>query len=191
MPKININWITLWLCFFFGLLFTILFRFLNKRSKPVDQRRDAALPLDGWVLFLGINLIVRILIQCYFFWKADYFLNSAWLKLGQAGGAGFHSLFIFEMFLSFFALVGSGALIYWFFQRRDIFPSMFVYYVCFYLIANLVLMFIYQNITLPAEMISIRHNMVIQIFRILYAGCWVIFVLKSENVKLTFVYPHG
>src|SRR6476646_8404338 len=68
------NWLTIWLCFFFGLLFTILFRFLNNYSKTIDTRSDPGMPLNGWVMFLGINLLARFVIQIYFFWHANYFI---------------------------------------------------------------------------------------------------------------------
>ncbi len=185
----SINWITVWQSFFFGVLFTMLFRFLNKKTKKVDQRSDAGLPVNGWVLFLGINLVVRIVVQFYFLWTAKYFSQTKWLQLGQAGGPRLQSIFIFELFLSLFSLTGTSALIYWFFGRRDIFPRMFIYYVGFYVVANLVLMVIYLNISVPAGMISIRHDTLIQIFRILYAIAWFTYLLKSEQVKQTFVYP--
>jgi hypothetical protein len=185
----SINWITVWQSFFFGVLFTMLFRFLNKKTKTVDQRSDAGLPLNGWVFFLGINLAVRIVIQFYFLWTAKYFSQTKWLQLGQAGGPRLQTIFIFELFLSLFSLTGTSALIYWFFGRRDIFPSMFIYYVGFYVVANLILMFIYHNISMPASMISIRHDNLIQIFRTLYAIAWFAYLLKSEQVKQTFVYP--
>jgi hypothetical protein len=185
----NINWITVWLSFFFGLIFTILFRFLNNISKAVDQRSDAGQPMSGWIIFLGINLIIRIAIHAYFFWQSDYFLRSTWLHLGQAGGVEFQSLFIFEFFLSLFALAATGALLFWFFGKRDIFPAMFVYYIVFYLVTAFARIIIYQNIGLPQEMISIRYNIYLQSFRIIYAAAWVIFVLKSPLVRRTFVYP--
>jgi Protein of unknown function (DUF2569) len=185
----KINWITIWLSFFFGVLFTILFRFLNKKSKAVDQRSDAAMPLSGWVLFLGFNLIVRFGIQSYFFWESDYFMQSTWLSLGQAGGTKFQSLFIFELFLSLFSLTGTGALLYWFFGRRDVFPFLFICYVGFYVVATLVLLFIYRSISIPANMLTIRHDSLIQIFRILYAVAWFGYLLKSDQVRQTFVYP--
>jgi hypothetical protein len=185
------NWITIWLSFFFGLLFTILFRYLNNYSKTVDQRTDAGLPLSGWIMFLGINLIARVIVQAYFFWDADYFLKSTWVHLGQTGGVKYHMLFIFEMFLSLFALAGTGALVYWFFERRDIFPTMFIYYVGFYLVSTCILLILYHNMKLPVDTDSIRQDMFIRIFRIAYGAAWVIFVLRSEKVKQTFVYPAG
>src|SRR5882757_1036244 len=137
------NWLTIWLCFFFGLLFTILFRFLNKYSKTIDQRSNPGMPLSGWVMFLGINLLVRFVIQIYFFWRANYFLESTWMRLGQLGGTKFQVLFVIELFLSLFAVAGTGALIYWFFGRRDIFPTLFIYYAGIYIVVTSALLFTY------------------------------------------------
>jgi Protein of unknown function (DUF2569) len=185
----SINWITVWQSFFFGVLFTMLFKFLNKKTKTVDQRSDAGLPVNGWVFFLGINLAVRIVIQFYFLWTAKYFSQTKWLQLGQAGGSRLQTIFIFELFLSLFSLTGTSALIYWFFGRRDIFPRMFIFYVGFYIVANLILMVIYFNISVPVNMKNLRHDNIIQVFRILYAVAWFAYLLKSEQVKQTFVYP--
>lgn len=187
--EFTINWITIWLCFFFGLLFTKAFGYLNRHSKQIDQRSDAALPLSGWVMFLGINLIARLGIQGYLFWKANYFVKSTWIHLESEGGASFHLFFIFQMFLSLFALTGTGALIYWFYGRRDIFPVMFVYYACFFLIANMILMLFNHSISFPSDMMILRQVPYLQVFRIVYAAVWVVFVLKSQNVRQTFVYP--
>ena len=189
VPGPYFNQITIWLSFFFGLLFTILFRFINKYSKTIDQRSDAGLPLSGWIMFLGINLIVRIILQLYFFWNASYFLKSAWILAGQHGGLKFHMLFIFEMLLSLFALTGTGALIYWFFGRRDIFPAMFIYYVAFYFIATIVLLILYHNMAIPVDMKSIQQYTILRIFRMIYAAAWGVYVWKSDLVKKTFVYP--
>jgi Protein of unknown function (DUF2569) len=183
------NWLTIWLCFFFGLLFTILFRFLNKYSKTIDQRSNPGMPLNGWVMFLGINLLARFVIQIYFFWHANYFLESTWIHLGQLGGTKFQVLFVIELFLSLIAVAGTGALIYWFFGRRDIFPRLFIYYAGIYIVVTSALLFIYHFMNLPPEMISIRRDMYMQILRITYTSAWMIFVWKSEQVKQTFVYP--
>ena len=185
----NFNWINIWLSFFFGLLFTILFRFLNTNSKTIDQRSDAGQPISGWVFFLGINLVGRIIVQTYFFWDANYFQYSAAVQLKQSGGVNLQSLFIFEMFLTLFGIAGTGALIYWFLGRRDIFPSMFIYYVSFYLVATFILFIIYHYMSLPADMIGIRRNRIFLISRVICAVIWVVFILKSRQVKETFVYP--
>jgi len=190
-PGSNINWITIWLCFFFGVLFTMLFRYLNRNTKKIDQRSYAGLPLSGWIVFLGLNLILRIAIQIYFFADGNYFLESSWLHMEKVGGVRLHSLIIFEMFLSLFSITGTGALIYWYFGRRDIFRRMFIYYAGFYLAAIVVQLIINDNMFLPVEMRGIRRMSYIHFFRIFYAAIWVIYIWKSEQVKQTFVYPPG
>ena len=185
----DFNWLSIWLSFFFGLLFTILFRFLNKHSKTIDQRSNPGMPLSGWVMFLGINLLARFVIQIYYFWHANYFLESTWVHLKQLGGTKYQVLFIIELFLSLFAMAGTGALIYWFFGRRDIFPTLFIYYAAIYIVVTSALLFIYHFLNLPAEMISIRRDMYTQILRLTYTSAWMIFVWRSEQVKQTFVYP--
>jgi hypothetical protein len=188
---ISVNWITIWLSFFFGVLFTMLFRFLNGKTKPADQRSNAGLPMSGWVSFLGFNLIARIAVQAYLFWDAGYFAKHVWIRAAQAGGLAYQSLFLCEMFLSLFALTGTAALIYWYFGKRDIFPSMFVYYAGFYVITIIILQIVYTHMKIPADLVGIRQNTTIQVFRIIYGGIWVIFVLKSDQVKQTFIYPPG
>jgi hypothetical protein len=183
------NWVSIWLCFFFGLLFTILFRFLNKHSKTIDQRSNPGMPLSGWIMFLGINLMARFVLQIYFFWNANYFLESVWKHLGELGGVKYQLLFIFQLFLSLFAAAGTGALIYWFFGRRDIFPTLFIYYAWIYIVATCLLLAIYHFMKLPPEMISIRQDPYVQLIRIAYTVSLMIFVWKSKKVKQTFIYP--
>jgi Protein of unknown function (DUF2569) len=187
----NFNWITIWLSFFFGLLFTVLFRYVNNISISVDQRSDAGQPLNAWIIFLGVNLVIRLLIQAYLFWKAGYFLKNVWMQLGQAGGAKFQSLYIFEFFLSMFALAATSALLYWFFGRRDIFPMMFVYYIIIYLVTAFIRLAIYQETGLPKDLAGINHSVYLQLLRISYAIGWVIYILKSDRVKKVFIYPPG
>jgi hypothetical protein len=191
-PATNINWITIWLSFFFGVLFTILFSYLNKNSKTIDQRGDAGLPLGGWIVFLGITLMIRFAMQGYNFWIEHYYLKTTWIQLEQAGGMKLRSLFIFQMFLSLFSMAGIGALLYWFFGRRDIFPPMFIYYTAIFVIAHLILLIIYHTISLPFNMTTLKEDATTQFYRMfIYAAIWISFVIRSEKVKQTFVYPHG
>ncbi len=186
----NINWVTVWIGFLFGVLFTILFRYLNGKSMTIDQRSDAGVPLSGWVILLGLTLAIRILLQGFALMNEHYFLKSGWVQLEQAGGTKLHFLSIFELFLSLFSLISSGVLLYWFFGRRDIFPSMFICYVSFFLIAQFALWIIYNNLRLTVDMAVIRKEMLNQFFRMaVYALVWGAYVWNSEQVKQTFVYP--
>ncbi len=189
----GIYWNHVWLSFFFGVLLTMLFRYLNQRSMPADQRSDAGLPLRGWIILLGVTLVIQFAIQGYAFWNSNFYLKSAWYPWEAAGGGmKLHLLFILEMLMTLFAIAGTGALIYWFFGRRDIFPSMFIYYVGYLLLTQFILLIVYHITDLPADLLSVRHVILKQFFRMMVcAMIWVGFVIKSEDVKQTFVYPHG
>ncbi len=187
-----LNWITIWLCFFFGVLFTMGFRFLNKNSNVSDQRGYAGQPLGGWIIFLGITMIIRIAVQSYYFYNDNYFLKTTWIRLEQAGGTKLQTLFITEMFVSLLTIASTGALIFWFFGRRDIFPKMFVYSLGFLLAAQLILLILYYVISLPESMEAARKDMWMQFgLMFAYSAICGVFVTRSENVKLTFVYPSG
>jgi hypothetical protein len=121
-----------------------------------------------------------------------YLLKSAWILLDQAGGAKLQTLFIMELFVSLLAITSSGALIFWFFGRRDIFPKMFVYCLGLLLACQLLLLALYYIISLPASVQTVRKDLWIQFGRmVVYSLIWGIFVTRSENVKQTFVYPPG
>jgi len=185
----SINWITVWLSFFFCVLFTMLFRHLNRKKRTVDQRSNAGQPLRGWLVFLGLNLVARIFIQAYFFFNENYFRKSVWIHLASVGGTSLHTLMIFEMFLSLFSMAGTGALLYWYYNKRDIFPRMFIYYAGFYLLATFIQTMVYHHMVLPAEMMTIRRESFIHLIRFVYGALWVLYVWRSKQVKQTFIYP--
>jgi hypothetical protein len=187
----NFNWITIWLSFFLGVLFTMLFRYLNQKTKLQDERMGAPIPLGGWIVFLGITLMIRLGLQGYYFWNEHYYLVSTWNIYEKLGGARLQTIFVFEMILSLFSMAGSAALLFWFFGKRDIFPSMFIYYTVIFLIAQFILVLAYYNIRIPESMISMRQQMITQFVRmVFYTAIWVSFMKRSENVKYTFLYPH-
>ncbi|HEY4965736.1 MAG TPA: DUF3857 domain-containing protein [Puia sp.] len=192
VPASNINWMTVWLSFFLGVLFTMIFRFMNQKTKLQDERLDAAIPLGGWIIFLGVTLMIRMVAQGYYFWNEHYYLASTWNMLEKLGGAKLQAIFVFELIISLFSLAGTGALLFWFFGKRDIFPSMFIYCTLILLIAQFILVLAYYNVPLPGSMISLRQQMLTQFIRMsFYAAIWISFIKRSENVKYTFVYPNS
>lgn len=186
----NINWITVWLSFLFGVLFTVLFRFLNGKSKTIDQRSDAGLPLGGWIILLGLTLVARFLFQGYALFNGNFFFKSTWVRLEHTGHIKLYFLSIFELFLALFSLASTSFLLYWFLGRRDIFPIMFVYYITFFLITHFILWIVYTSTALPAEWTSNPNEILIQFFgMVVYAVICGVYVRTSKRVKQTFVYP--
>jgi hypothetical protein len=191
-PVTNLNWQTIWLSFFLGVLLTILFNHLNRKSKPSEQGMNTALPIGGWAMFLGISLILRLIIQGYYFMSQGYYEISSWNNLGINGGAGLQGIFIAELIVSLFSLAATLAIIYWFFKKRDIFPGMMIYYVTSLVIAQLVLLVIYYNVHQRFDLTSVKAATATQLFRtIIYAAVWSAYVIRSERVRHTFVYPYS
>jgi Domain of Unknown Function with PDB structure (DUF3857)/Protein of unknown function (DUF2569) len=190
-PEYNINWMAVWISFFSGVLLTMLFHYLNKKSKIQEERMDTSLPLRGVVILLGITLIIRFSLQGYSFVNENYFSLATWNRLGTVGGSTLHALYMTEMLLAIFSMAGLLSLMYWFFKKRDIFPRMFIYYTVIFLSAPLILLIIYQNLPIQADLTAAKKILMTQFTRMaVYAVIWISFVLKSENVKQTFIYPH-
>ena len=191
-PVTNLNWQTIWLSFFMGVVLTILFNHLNRKSKPSEPRMNAGLPLGGWAMFLGISLILRLIIQGYYFVSQGYYEQSSWNNLRTNGGAGLQGIFIAELIVSLFCLAATLAMIYWFFKKRDIFPGMMVYYVSSFVIAQFFLLVLYYTVHQSFDLTSVKATTATQLFRtIIYAAVWSAYVVRSERVRQTFVYPYS
>ncbi len=191
-PEGNTNWITLWISLFAGIILTMLFNFLNRKSRADEEFVGPALPLQGAVIFLAITLGIRFVYQGYIFMDQHYFQRTVWNQLEVAGGAGLQSLLVTEMCVAIFSMAGSLALLYWFFKKRDIFPYMFIRFVIVCLVAQFLLLLIYYNLKISIDLTKVRNEASTQLVRsLVYAGIWISFILKSENVRKIFVYPYS
>jgi len=95
-----------------------------------------------------------------------------------------------EMGVSLSYICVVAALLYWFIKRRDIFPRMFIGYIGVLLTGQLLLLTLYNTISLPASYGDIQTPVIMQIFRtVLYGAIWVSYILRSERVKSTFLHP--
>jgi hypothetical protein len=184
-------WPAIWLTFFFSLLFTWLFRRLNARSEDTIYAPGSGYPLGGWTIILGITIGLTIGLNLINFIRNNYFSYHNWALYGNAGGSPLQYLYMTEMAISLVCISGSAAIGYWFLRRRDIFPRMFVWYAGILLSSRLLLYFLYQVTPIPASLNTYRESLIGQFFRTLfYAGIWVTYVLRSEQVKSTFLEPY-
>jgi hypothetical protein len=88
-------------------------------------------------------------------------------------------------------MAGSLALLYWFFKKRDIFPYIFIRFVIVFLVAQFLLLIIYYNLKVSFDLTAVKSEAGLQLTRsLVYAGIWIIFMVKSENVKQIFVCPY-
>ncbi len=191
-PDGNTNWITIWICFFASVLMTTLFRHLNRKSIPPNEYAKDAVAMNWVVILLAITLGIRFLYQAYIFMDQNYFKMNVWNYLGKSGGSTLQLVLIFEMCLTIFIMAGSLSLLYWFYNKRDIFPTMFVRYVIICLTAQLVLVLLYYIVKSTMDLKSVQADAIKQLTRsVVYAGIWISFILNSEKVKRIFVYPHS
>jgi len=191
-PVGNTNWTTTWICLFFGVLLTMLFNFFNKKSLLEGNSFEEAISHSGWIIFLGITLGLRFVLQTYTFFQQGYFTLTTWNILGERGGSGFQAALIFEMCLAMFIMIGSLALIYWHVKKRDIFPKMFIWFVLISLTGQLFLLLSYYALHASFDLSKVRELAMTQFMRsAVYAVIWISFVRKSENVKQVFVIPYN
>jgi len=190
-PGKGASWPAIWLTFFFGLMFTILFRYLNARRETVLYSPGTGYPLGGWTVVLGITMGVGFLAMAYRLFTNNYFNHQTWSTLGDAGGAGLQFLLLFELLASLTYLACTGALLYWYLGRRDIFPRMFVWYAGILLSVQLGLIIAYSAVRIPADFGDLRTGTTTQFFRaLIYSAIWVSYILRSERVKATFLEPY-
>src|SRR5205085_2239418 len=108
---------------------------------------------------------------------------------GDSGGTILQSVFLTELILAMAWSCGSIALIYWFLKKRDIFPSMFVWYVGSLVAGKLLLLFLYGMIPSSASYAFLQYDTGTDLIRLfIYAGIWVTYLLRSERVKNTFLH---
>ena len=153
-----------------------------------DDRNETPEKISGATGFLGLTLVAGSFVQLYSFLYSGYFSPYTFRHFEAAGGmATVYSVYA-EMVLDLFWLFGIGALCFWYFSKRDIFPKFFIGYVISLLIGNLVLLTLF-NITNINQVSPDATNILLkQIGRTFFYGLiWIPYVLKSENVKRVFV----
>jgi hypothetical protein len=178
-----------------------LFIYLNTRSvkTPLSATPPGATPisapgsgypLGGWILILGLGICTGLVVDAYQFFSANYYNRDNWTAWTDAGGAGMQYLYLGQLVIQLNFLAGAGAVLYWFIKRRDIFPRMFIWYVAIVLVGRLALIALFSSIPVPAVMTAYRMDLPWAAVRTsVYAAIWVTYVLRSGQVKNTFLQP--
>jgi hypothetical protein len=189
-PGRLINWPAVWFTFFFAMFFTYLVRRLNTRGEAVSYSNESGYHLGGWTIVLGITIGSTLLIQLASLIKNNYFSYSAWVTLGELGGAKLQCLLFAELGITLLWIGSSIALLYWFTGRRDIFPKMFIWYAAALLTGQLILITLYNIVHYPGSFGDLKGNAIKGFGRsCIYSLIWVSYILRSERVKGTFLNP--
>lgn len=189
VTNVNVYWPAIWFTFLFIVLMTALLRKLNNKESQLEYDYQQGWPLGGWVIFLGGTIALAVIIQVVSIVKVNYFNAEIWARLETVGGKKLQYVTMLELACNLFSIAGAAGLIYWFIGRRDIFPKMFVWYICGILIVKLILIIVYSSVSYPSSFGNLEKDSLIQLFRTLvYAAIWIPYVLRSERARNTFVH---
>ena len=79
------------------------------------------------------------------------------------------------------------ALLYWFINRRDIFPRIFLWYAGSRVVGEVLLLCLYY-LAFPGSELATNKNYDLAA-TLIYSIVWGIYILRSERVKNTFLEP--
>ena len=181
-------WPAIWLSFFFALLFSRLFVWLNGRAEDTLYAPGTGYPLGGWIVLLGISIGINLLIEGINLFRENYYSYANWTLFGNTGGLNLQYLFLSELALHLSFIAGGATILFWFIRRRDIFPRMFLWYIGILLSGRLLLILLYTFIHIPSALNDYRYELTGHFIRtILYAAICVTYVLRSGQIKSTFL----
>ena len=144
-------------------------------------------PLGGWVIVLGISLLLSGLSQIVALSWQHYFSNDLWTSLQQTGGLPVRLLMFAGLTFSVIEICVIGALLYWYAGCRDIFPRLFLYYLGFKISSTLLMVVLTSVTHYPASFGDTQRETLLGLVRVcIYAAVWGSYVIRSERVRNTF-----
>jgi Domain of Unknown Function with PDB structure (DUF3857)/Protein of unknown function (DUF2569) len=189
-PPFRPCWPAIWLSFFYALLASRLFIYLNTRSMDTLYASGSGYPIGGWTLVLGLFIGAGLLLDAYQFFSANYYSRANWIAWSNSGGTGMQFLYLGQLVIQLNFIAGACAILFWFLKKRDIFPRMFIWYVAVVLTGRLALVALFYSIPNPAALSAYRADLPWAVVRTsVYAAIWVTYVLRSGQVKSTFLEP--
>ncbi|HTE27335.1 DUF2569 family protein, partial [Flavitalea sp.] len=163
------------------------FNLLNRRTIEVPYDRANGHGLGGWVTVLGITLVVKGGYQVYNLYAGNYFSAESY-AIWQTYGEGFVYTVMLELFFYMFWFFSTAAMIYWFVQRRDIFPLMFNGYVTMLIATQAILFLLYKKYANHDALNGVVDEGLKQVGRFLiYGVIWCSFLARSHRAKWTFL----
>lgn len=184
----TVNWNLLWFAFAVLAGMSFLFRYLNNTNIEVPYTEETAWPIGSWLVLLGMSLAGSSILLVVSLLANNYFDEATWIALGDAGGSSLQSIFLIELSLELVWLAGGLACFYWFIQRRNIFPRMFIGYVASILLGQALLLTLYNVTKYPDSFGDLSGAAGIDLLRsCFYAIIWVSYILRSERVRSTFL----
>ena len=187
----KVCWPAIWLTFFFALFFSRLFTWLNSRSEETLYSPGSGYPLGGWLIFLGLSILSSIVIGGVEIFRDNYYSYSNWAAYGNSGGARLQYLVMAELAIRLTFIAGGSAIFFWFIKKRDIFPRMFLWYAGILLVGRVMLFLLVSFMPIRKEILdNYKAEWTTDLIRTtVYVAIWVTYILRSGQVKSTFLEP--
>jgi len=154
-----------------------------RRAAAAEEGGGVRRGLGGWLIVVGINLVIYAL--SYGYWAVD--LAFSLMDSLRAGDADSAELLLFGLlFSSCLALsLGSLWLLWPYFRRSWTFPRLYLAF----LILDLLLDLIAYGVTLASDLgVDAEGDLVVSVLRsLVFFVFWASYLRSSERVRLTFV----
>lgn len=190
----NINYWLITLTIFSFLLFCGLATVFFFKKQPFNlEDIKNAMPIGGWLIFTAITIAIAPISLLITMGKSGLYNQTYWDNLdnlSRFATFGYKFAFIFESISNAFLLSFSILIIFLFFNRRKSLPY---FYIAFKISTFLVLM-LDLSLTFWVEDGTRNYSYVSEITRLvlqgIFATVWILYFLKSERVKATFVFTY-
>ncbi|MRG46418.1 DUF3857 domain-containing protein [Chitinophaga sp. SYP-B3965] len=187
----GINWLVLFVAVASGAFFIYVALKYYKRSVTQEHPTYEAWDLGGWLVLVGISLVISPVIIMIGLFGMETFHNSLWTGLGAAYPD--KNLSLMQLFL-LLEVVGNVFLLILicfttllFFRKRDLFPRTMIFMLAFNILLVLIDS-IMAEVVFNAHMLAENLKEIIR--PMIFAGIWIPYLLVSHRVKHTFVVPY-
>jgi transglutaminase-like putative cysteine protease len=189
----SLNWLAIGLAMFAAALFCYPAFDLYKKSLLPVQTSLTWLPINSWLILLAIGVVVRPFLFTISLISTKVFTSQYWYALHRqpnaTGDISVLQLMIsVEVIFNVFFIVYSVVLTFLFFKRRDSFPIAMIYFLLINLVYTFLDMVVRHFILKHVEVDPDTLRELLTTF--VSGGIWSLYLLKSEQVKETFIMPY-
>lgn len=189
----NINWLLIILSVFVAVILIFIVSKLYKKDLASDIIYREGIPIGGWLVLVGIGIIVTPFYMIYSISLNEFFNLESWEFISSPKSEGYNALwsiaFVLELMMNVVFVVYLIFLIILFFKRRSTFP---IHYISFKII-NLVLIVTdyYLLLQIESDYLVADDSAIKAVVKVFIgAAIWIPYMLFSERVKDTFTKTH-
>ncbi|WP_295126429.1 DUF3857 domain-containing protein [uncultured Chitinophaga sp.] len=185
------NWLMVALGIMFTMMFTVMAVLYSRRSVLPLRDRINPLPINGWLIIMGIGLCFRPFYMLLALAGMDTFYYSTWqdmMKISSGNEVtilqlGLVMLVCCQVLLAVFSVM----LCFLFFHRRDIFPRTMIAFYIIQLVIFAAIRLLPSSLFLHQTLV---HEGITEVVVLVMAAAWIPYLAAAKRVKETFVIPH-